>query len=40
MTAAEGYAYAVRVMAGAGQTAEAQEGVAAFLAKRPPKWQL
>ena len=32
------YAYAVEVMAMASQTPDAQEGVAAFLAKRPPKF--
>ncbi len=32
----QAYAYAVEVMASASQTPEAQEGVAAFLAKRPP----
>lgn len=32
------YAYAVEVMAAASQTADAREGVAAFLEKRPPHW--
>jgi len=32
------YAYAVEVMASASQTADAREGVAAFLEKRKPKW--
>ena len=32
------YAYAIEVMAAASQTADAREGVAAFLEKRPPKW--
>ncbi len=32
----QAYAYAIEVMAAASQTADAQEGVAAFLAKRPP----
>jgi enoyl-CoA hydratase/carnithine racemase len=32
------YAYAVELMAAASQTADAQEGMAAFLEKRPPKW--
>jgi enoyl-CoA hydratase/carnithine racemase len=35
----QAYAYAVEVMASASQTADAKEGVAAFLDKRPPKWQ-
>ena len=34
----QAYAYAVEVMAAASQTPDAQEGVAAFLAKRPPVW--
>ena len=32
------YAYAMEVMASASQTADAREGVAAFLEKRPPKF--
>ena len=32
------YAYAVEVMAGASQTADAQEGMHSFLEKRPPRW--
>ena len=32
------YAYAVEVMAAASQTADAREGAAAFLEKRPPKF--
>ena len=34
----QAYAYAVEVMAAASQTPDAREGVAAFLAKRPPKF--
>ncbi len=34
----QAYAYAVEVMAGASQTADAREGVSAFLEKRPPSW--
>ena len=34
----DAYRYAVEVMAGASQSADAQEGVAAFLEKRAPKW--
>jgi enoyl-CoA hydratase/carnithine racemase len=33
------YAYAVEVMAGVSQTADAQEGMASFLEKRPPVWR-
>jgi len=33
------YAYAVEVMAGVSQTADAQEGMASFLEKRPPSWR-
>lgn len=33
------YAYAVEMMAGASQTADAQEGMQSFLEKRPPHWQ-
>ncbi len=33
------YAYAVELMAGTSQTADAQEGMRAFLEKRPPVWQ-
>ncbi len=32
------YAYAVEVMSAASQIADAQEGMAAFIEKRPPKW--
>jgi enoyl-CoA hydratase/carnithine racemase len=32
------YSYAIEVMAAASQTADAREGVAAFLEKRPPKF--
>ncbi|MGH9244345.1 MAG: enoyl-CoA hydratase-related protein [Acidimicrobiales bacterium] len=32
------YAYATELMASSTQTADAQEGMAAFLDKRPPKW--
>ncbi|MGH9064827.1 MAG: enoyl-CoA hydratase-related protein [Acidimicrobiales bacterium] len=32
------YAYAVEAMAGSSQTTDAQEGMASFLEKRPPKW--
>ncbi len=32
------YAYAVEVMAATSQMADAQEGMASFLEKRPPKW--
>lgn len=34
----QAYAYAVEVMAATSQTADAQEGMAAFLDKRPAKW--
>lgn len=34
----QAYTYAVEVMAAASQTADGQEGMASFLAKRPPKW--
>jgi enoyl-CoA hydratase/carnithine racemase len=34
----QAYAYAVELMAAASQTADAQEGMAAFLEKRQPKW--
>ena len=34
----DAYAYAVEVMAAASQIPDAQEGVAAFLQKRPPQW--
>ena len=33
------YAYAVEVMAGASQTADAQEGMASFMEKRPATWR-
>ena len=35
---AKAYSYAIEVMAAASQTADAREGVAAFLEKRPPKF--
>ncbi|MFI6516472.1 enoyl-CoA hydratase-related protein [Spirillospora sp. NPDC050679] len=35
---ADAYAYAIEVMAAASQTPEAQEGMSAFLEKRPPEW--
>jgi enoyl-CoA hydratase/carnithine racemase len=35
----QAYAYAVEVMAAASQTADAKEGVAAFLEKRPPSFK-
>jgi enoyl-CoA hydratase/carnithine racemase len=34
----DAYTYAVEVMAAASQTPYAREGMAAFLAKRPPVW--
>jgi enoyl-CoA hydratase/carnithine racemase len=34
----QAYSYAVEVMAATSQTADAQEGMAAFLEKRQPKW--
>ena len=34
----QAYAYAVEVMAAISQTADAQEGMASFLEKRPAKW--
>ncbi|GLZ10954.1 enoyl-CoA hydratase [Actinomadura sp. NBRC 104425] len=34
----DAYAYAIEVMAAASQTPEAQEGMRAFLDKRPPEW--
>jgi enoyl-CoA hydratase/carnithine racemase len=36
---AKAYAYAIEVMASASQTADAKEGVAAFLEKREPAWR-
>lgn len=33
------YAYAVELMASASQTPDAQEGMASFLEKRPPRWR-
>lgn len=39
MSEDEAYRYAVQVMAEASQHVDAQEGVAAFLEKRPPSWQ-
>ena len=38
LSQAEAYRYAVEVMAAATQTADAQEGMASFLEKRPPLW--
>jgi len=38
MDQAQAYAYAVEVMAGTSQTADAQEGMASFLEKRPATW--
>jgi enoyl-CoA hydratase/carnithine racemase len=38
MTQDEAYRYAVQVMAEASQHPDAQEGVKAFLEKRPPQW--
>ena len=35
----EAYDYAVEVMAATSQAADAQEGIRAFLDKRPPKWR-
>ncbi len=35
----QAYAYAVEVMASTSQLPDAKEGMAAFLAKRPPAWQ-
>ncbi|MCW2599934.1 MAG: Enoyl-CoA hydratase/carnithine racemase [Frankiales bacterium] len=35
----DAYTYAVEVMAQSSQTPDAQEGIAAFLAKRPPVWR-
>jgi enoyl-CoA hydratase/carnithine racemase len=35
---AQAYAYAVEVMAASSQTADAREGMAAFLEKRAPRW--
>ncbi|SPT62980.1 enoyl-CoA hydratase-related protein [Actinomadura madurae] len=34
----DSYAYAIEVMAASSQTPEAQEGMTAFLEKRPPHW--
>ena len=34
----EAYDYALELMAAASQTADAQEGMASFVEKRPPKW--
>ncbi|HVM52225.1 MAG TPA: enoyl-CoA hydratase-related protein [Acidimicrobiales bacterium] len=34
----QAYAYALELMAAASQTADAQEGMASFVEKRPPKW--
>jgi enoyl-CoA hydratase/carnithine racemase len=38
MDQTQAYTYAVEVMAATSQTADAQEGMASFLEKRPPKW--
>jgi len=38
MDQTQAYSYAVEVMAGTSQTADAQEGMASFLEKRPPTW--
>jgi enoyl-CoA hydratase/carnithine racemase len=38
MDQAQAYTYAVEVMAGTSQTADAQEGMASFLEKRPATW--
>jgi enoyl-CoA hydratase/carnithine racemase len=38
LDARRAYAYATELMAAASQTADAQEGMASFLEKRPPKW--
>ena len=38
MDQTQAYAYAVEVMAGTSQTADAQEGMASFLEKRPATW--
>lgn len=38
MDQARAYAYTVEVMAATSQMADAQEGMASFLEKRPPKW--
>ena len=35
----EAYAYAIEVMASESQSPDAQEGIAAFLEKRPPVWK-
>ncbi len=35
----QAYEYAIEVMAGASQTADAREGVAAFLEKRKPEFR-
>ncbi|KAA0233153.1 MAG: putative enoyl-CoA hydratase echA8 [Acidimicrobiales bacterium] len=34
----DAYSYATEVMSAASQTADAQEGMAAFVEKRPPRW--
>jgi len=34
----DAYDYAIEVMAAASQTPDSQEGIAAFLEKRSPKW--
>ena len=38
MSQADAYRNAIEVMASASQAPDAQEGMAAFLAKRPPQW--
>jgi enoyl-CoA hydratase/carnithine racemase len=38
MQQSEAYDYAVDVMSAASQSSDSQEGIAAFLEKRPPQW--